>query len=51
MSALRRCYLFNEDMDALGEQLEGEDRGLKDLLGGKGSNLCLMTNAGIPVVR
>ncbi len=49
MAQLKRCYMFNEDMDALQEQLEAEGRGLKDLLGGKGSNLCLMTNADIPV--
>ncbi len=49
MSDFKRCYMFNEDMDALAQELEAEGRGLKDLLGGKGSNLCLMTNAGIPV--
>ncbi len=49
MSGFKRCYLYNEDMDALSTTLETEGRGLKDLLGGKGSNLCLMTNAGIPV--
>jgi len=49
MSDFKRCYMFNEDMDALAQELEAEGRGLKDLLGGKGSNLCLMTNSGIPV--
>jgi len=49
MSDFKRCYMFNEDMDVLARKLETEGRGLKDLLGGKGSNLCLMTNAGIPV--
>jgi len=49
MSDFKRCYMFNEDMDALAQKLEAEGRGLKDLLGGKGSNLCLMTNSGIPV--
>jgi len=49
MSDFKRCYMFNEDMDALAQELAAVGRGLKDLLGGKGSNLCLMTNAGIPV--
>jgi len=49
MSDFKRCYMFNEDMDALAQKLAAEGRSLKDLLGGKGSNLCLMTNAGIPV--
>ena len=49
MAQLKRCYLFNEDMEALARELESEGRGLKEFLGGKGSNLCLMTNAGIPV--
>ena len=49
MSDFKRCYLFNADMDALSAELEAQGRGLKDLLGGKGSNLCLMTNADIPV--
>ncbi len=49
MSDFKRCYMYNEDMDPLAQELEAEGRGLKDLLGGKGSNLCLMTSAGIPV--
>ena len=49
MAQLKHCYPFDEDMEALAEELESDGRGLKDLLGGKGSNLCLMTNAGIPV--
>jgi len=49
MSDFKRCYMYNEDMDSLAQKLEAEGRGLKDLLGGKGSNLCLMTNAEIPV--
>jgi len=49
MSEFKRCYLFNEDMDALSARLAADGRDLKDLLGGKGSNLCLMTNAAIPV--
>ena len=49
MSDFKRCYMYNEDMDSLAQELEAEGRGLKDLLGGKGSNLCLMTNAEIPV--
>ena len=49
MAQLKRCYLFNEDMAALEKKLDAQDRELRDLLGGKGANLCLMTNAGIPV--
>lgn len=49
MAQLKRCYLFNEDMAALRKELSPQGRELKDLLGGKGANLCLMTNAGIPV--
>ncbi len=49
MAQLKRCYLFNEDMAALQKKLEAQGRELRDLLGGKGANLCLMTNAGIPV--
>ncbi len=49
MSEFKRCYLYNDDMDVLSARLADEGRGLKDLLGGKGSNLCLMTNADIPV--
>ncbi len=47
--ALKRVYRFWEDAEALKAELEKEGRELRDLLGGKGSGLMLMTNAGIPV--
>ncbi|MFP3902698.1 MAG: pyruvate, phosphate dikinase [Armatimonadota bacterium] len=49
MSSLKRVYMFDDNAEKLEAQLEDEGRGLKDLLGGKGSNLMRMTNFGIPV--
>jgi len=47
--ALKRVYRFWEDATPLKEELAAQNRDLKDLLGGKGSGLMLMTNADIPV--
>ncbi len=47
--ALKRVYRFWEQADPLKKKLAAQNRDLKDLLGGKGSGLMLMTNAGIPV--
>ena len=49
MDSSKRVYLFSEDADPIIKGLADEGRGIKDLLGGKGANLMLMTNAGIPV--
>ncbi len=49
MSKFDRVYPFTCDTEALAAQLKEEGRELKDLLGGKGANLCLMTTGGIPV--
>jgi pyruvate,orthophosphate dikinase len=49
MPKYQPVYMFDCDTDALQARLDEEKRLLKDLLGGKGSNLCLMTNSGIPV--
>jgi pyruvate,orthophosphate dikinase len=47
--ALKRVYGFDEDARPLRDELAAQDRELRDFLGGKGSGLMLMTNAGIPV--
>jgi pyruvate,orthophosphate dikinase len=49
MAAKKRVYLFNEEAAPIIADLKKEGRELKELLGGKGSNLMLMTNSGIPV--
>jgi len=49
MALDRHVFLFSEDADPIIATLTQEGRGIKDLLGGKGSNLMLMTNSGIPV--
>ncbi|MGC9319626.1 MAG: pyruvate, phosphate dikinase, partial [Armatimonadota bacterium] len=49
MALDKHVFLFNEDADPIIAELEKEGRDIKDLLGGKGSNLMLMTNSGIPV--
>jgi len=49
MSNYDYVYMFDCDTEALAAKLAEESRELKDLLGGKGSNLCLMTGNGIPV--
>src|SRR5665648_674537 len=48
MDSTKRVYLFTEDATPIAAAVEGDGKELKDLLGGKGSNLMLMTNAGIP---
>jgi len=49
MALDKHVFLFDEDADPIVAELKTQGRGLKDLLGGKGANLMLMTNAGIPV--
>ncbi len=49
MDSTKRVYLFTEDAEPIAAAVEAGGKELKDLLGGKGSNLMLMTNAGIPV--
>lgn len=49
MALDKHVFLFNEDADPIIAELQKQGRTLKDLLGGKGANLMLMTNAGIPV--
>ncbi len=49
MASMKRVYLFNEDAKPVIAELNQDGRELKDLLGGKGANLVLMTNSGIPV--
>ena len=47
--ALKRVYRFWEDAKEIVAELKPAGRELRELLGGKGSGLMLMTNAGIPV--
>jgi pyruvate,orthophosphate dikinase len=47
--ALKRVYRFWEDAREIEAELKPAERQLRDFLGGKGSGLMLMTNAGIPV--
>ena len=49
MALDKHVFLFSEDADPIVAEVTAQGRGLKDLLGGKGSNLMLMTNSGIPV--
>ena len=49
MSNYDQVYMFECDTKALAAKLAEDGRELKELLGGKGSNLCLMTSNGIPV--
>ena len=42
-------YMFSDDTTALEAELKAEGEALKNLLGGKGSNLNIMTRAGLPV--
>jgi pyruvate,orthophosphate dikinase len=49
MALDKHVFLFTEDAKPIIEELETQGRALKDLLGGKGANLMLMTNSGIPV--
>ncbi len=49
MAKFKRVYMFDEDLKPVARELAKEKRLPKDLLGGKGSNLFVMTNAGLPV--
>ncbi len=49
MAEFNMVYLFGEDTDPLAAGLAEDDRLLKDLLGGKGANLAIMTAQGLPV--
>jgi pyruvate,orthophosphate dikinase len=49
MALDKHVFLFSEDADPIIEELKTQNRELRDLLGGKGANLMLMTNSGIPV--
>ena len=49
MALDKHVFLFTEDAQPIIEELKTQGRALKDLLGGKGANLMLMTNSGIPV--
>ncbi len=49
MGKFKPIYMFTDDANALAAELKKEDRALKDLLGGKGANLNIMTTLGIPV--
>ncbi len=49
MSAFQRVYMFNTDLEPLRAALKAEGRELRDLLGGKGANLFVMTSQGLPV--
>ncbi len=49
MAKYEPIYMFSDDTTALEEQLKAEGEALKNLLGGKGSNLNIMTRAGLPV--
>jgi pyruvate,orthophosphate dikinase len=49
MAKYNMVYVFGEDIDKLQAQVADEGRELKDLLGGKGANLAIMTGAGLPV--
>lgn len=49
MGKFKPIYMFTDDANALAAELKKEGRALKDLLGGKGANLNIMTTLGIPV--
>ncbi len=49
MSNLKRVYMANTDLAPIREALQAQGRELRDLLGGKGSNLFIMTSEGLPV--
>jgi pyruvate,orthophosphate dikinase len=49
MSNLKRVYLSNTDLEPISQELKAQKRELRDLLGGKGSNLFIMTSQGLPV--
>ena len=49
MSEFKRVYLFTDDPKPIQKQLKKQGRKLKELLGGKGANLVIMTSWGVPV--
>ncbi len=49
MALDKHVFLYSEDAKPIIGELKKQGRALKDLLGGKGANLMLMTNSGIPV--
>ena len=49
MADKKRVYMFSDDEEKLKKLLEAEGRQLNDFLGGKGSNLFIMTSQGLPV--
>jgi pyruvate,orthophosphate dikinase len=49
MSDLKRVYMANTDIEPLKAALTAQGRELRDFLGGKGSNLFIMTSQGLPV--
>ena len=49
MAQFKRIYAFDEDLERIRGPLADEGRQPKDLLGGKGANLAVMTNADLPV--
>ncbi len=49
MSTLERVYPANTDIEPIKAALAAQGRELRDFLGGKGSNLFIMTNQGLPV--
>ncbi|HEY3396513.1 MAG TPA: pyruvate, phosphate dikinase [Armatimonadota bacterium] len=49
MSSLKHVYLSNTDVEPIKAALAAQGRELRDFLGGKGSNLFIMTSEGLPV--
>ncbi len=49
MAKFNLVYLFGEDLEELQAKVAEDGRELKDLLGGKGANLAIMTGADLPV--
>jgi pyruvate, orthophosphate dikinase len=49
MSSLKRVYMANADIEPIKAALTAQGRELRDFLGGKGSNLFIMTSQGLPV--
>jgi len=49
MAKYNMVYVFGEDLEELQAKVAEEGRELRDLLGGKGANLAIMTGADLPV--
>jgi pyruvate, orthophosphate dikinase len=49
MGKYKPVYMFSDDTTKLEKQLSAEGEALKNLLGGKGANLNIMTRAKLPV--